>query len=289
MQSKARLIAVAFVAMLGCGGGGAAPKGAESPETPANPAEAEAATHPCGEADQVQVHDLHSGKETKAFVPCANAGKHDYSGLVKIETVENGVHIVIDARDDEVDVLGPDVKSRDAVIVYPKGKDKKVSIEVPLVKTKYGYHGDKIVFWDDLEKLSDEGTKIDIAVYDHDKKSGAPSEELHLSVAISTGKSCEKASDENPDSISIGQADKRKELTKEELGAPISKANAAVSCGLPDASHADICVLVVKGRPVGVSVSVTPKNNRIAACMDKRMRSLSFPTSERPNRVTYNY
>src|SRR5262249_39856219 len=134
-----------------------------------------------------------------------------------------------------------------------------------------------------------EGTKIDIAVYDHDKTSGAPAEELHLSVSISTGKSCEKASDENPDKIDMTKSDKNKDLSKEELGAPISKANAAASCGLPDASHADICVFVVKGKPVGVSVGVNPKSNKIAACMDKRMRSLAFPFSERPNKVTYTY
>jgi hypothetical protein len=170
--------------------------------------------------------------------------------------------------------------------VYPKGRDK-ASVEVPLTKTKTGYHGDKIVFWDDIEKLTDEGTKIDIGIYDHDKSSG-DTEEMHVSVGLSTGKSCEKAQDENPQQISMGKSS-GPDLTKEQLGAPINNANAAAACGLPDSAHAKICVLVKGGKPLGVTVSVDPKNNRVAACMDRRMRGLAFPVSGQPDTVTYNY
>ena len=279
------------LAVLGCGGSNTKPPplGSEGEERPATAAEAEAATHPCGDADKTQVHDLHSATETKSFVPCGGSGKHDYSGLIRIETVENGVHIIIDARDDEVELLGKDVRTRDAVIVFPRGKDPKYAVEVPLTKTKTGYHGDKIVFWDDLDKLSDEGTKIDIKVYDHDKKSGQPAEELHVSVTISAGKSCEKAQDENPQQVDMGKKDGRKDLTKEELGAPIAKSNAAVACGLADTSHASICVVVKNGKPLGVSVGMDPKNNKVAACFDRCMRGLAFPSSDKPDVVTYRY
>ena len=277
---------------LGCGGGAGKPADSAA-DHQATPEEAEAATHPCGDADKTQVHDLNSTGQTSALVPCGAQGKHDYSGLVKIETVENGVHITIDARDDEVDMLGPDVKSRDAVIVYPKAGDKKTSIEVPLVKTPTGYHGDKIVFWDDLDKINGDGTKLDIAIYDHDKSSGQDSEELHVSVSISTGKSCEKAQDENPDTVAFnssgGTGPAKKELTKEQIGAPLNHSNAAVACGLADSAHAHICALIKGGRALGVSVSVDPKSNKVAACMDRKARGLSYPADDRPNTLTFDY
>ena len=279
---------------LACGGGAKSPDGSGSgpdvhPHGPPTPEEAEAATHPCGDADKTQQHDLNSKGATQAFVPCgAGANKHDYSGLVKIETVENGVHIIIDARDDEVTMLGPDVKSRDAVIVYPKANNKKVAIEVPLMHTKTGYHGDKIVLWDDLDKLHDEGTKIDIAIYDHDKGSGSH-EEMHVSVTISSGKSCEKAQDENPQVVTFDKKGGAKDLTRDELGAPIKASNVAASCGLPDNAKAHICALVKGGRALGVSVGVDPKNNKVAACIDRKVRSLSYPSSDKPDTLKFEY
>jgi hypothetical protein len=250
-------------------------------------AEIEQAKKPCGVADKVHAHDLSSGSATEAFAPCSKTGSHDYSALVKVETLDEGVHILIDATDDEVSLLGPDVKTRDAVIVYPKGRGS-TAVEVPLMKTKTGYHGDKVVLWDDLGKLNDEGTKIDVAIYDHDK-STRETEELHVAVGVSTGKSCEKAQDENPQTVAMGKSAKGRDLTKNELGRPISSSNAAEACALPDSSHAKICVVVRAGKPLGVTVDVSPANNRVAACMDRRMRKLAFPMSDKADTVTYSY
>jgi hypothetical protein len=279
------LAALALFALTACGGGSTPAAQNAADEKPTD-AEITQAQKPCGAADTTQNADLSTGKSTDAFSPCAKGGPKDYSALVKIEPVDDGVHIIIDATDDDVTLLGPDVKSRDAVIVYPKGRDK-ASVEVPLMKTKTGYHGDKIVLWDDIDKLTDEGTKIDIGIYDHDKSSG-DTEEMHVSVGLSTGKSCEKAQDENPQQISMGKS-AGPDLTKDALGAPINNANAAAACGLPDSAHAKICVLVKGGKPLGVTVAVDPKNNRVAACMDRRMRGLAFPVSGQPDTVTYNY
>lgn len=289
---SARLAAAALAAFAaGCGGGAESSPGAQAPaganEEAPTAAEIEQAKKPCGEVDKVHAHDLSSGTSTEAFAPCAKTGSHDYSALVKVETLDEGVHIFIDATDDEVSLLGPDVKSRDAVIVYPKGKGS-TAVEVPLMKTKTGYHGDKIVLWDDLGKLTDDGTRIDVAIYDHDK-STRETEELHVSVGVSTGKSCERAQDENPQSVAMGKADKRRDLSKDELGRPISSSNAALACALPDAAHAKICVLVRAGKPLGVTVDVSPANNRVATCIDRRMRRLAFPVSDKADTVTYSY
>jgi hypothetical protein len=207
---------------------------------------------------------------------------------VRIETLPEGIHIIINATDDDVNngVLGTDVKTRDAVIVYPKGPGSK-AVEVPLIKTKNGYMGDKIIQWEDLGKLNDEGTKIDVAIFDHDKSSGEPSEELHVSVGISAGKSCEKAFEETPDTMEIGKA-QEKDLTSDQLGAPIGS-GIVTSCGLPNSSSADICVTMKDSKALGVTVAVTPPNNKVAACIDKATRRLHYPLSHRPNKIHKKY
>jgi hypothetical protein len=288
MRTAIPFVFLATSCFFGCGGGAAKPADSAA-DHQATPEEAEAATHPCGEADKTQVHDLSSTGQTSALVPCGAGGKHDYSGLVKVETVENGVHITIDARDDEVDMLGPDVKSRDAVIVFPKAGDKKTSIEVPLVKTATGYHGDKIVFWDELDKINGDGTKLDIAIYDHDKSSGQDSEELHVSVSISTGKSCEKAQDENPQTLDMSGKGGSPDLTNDQLGAPFKNAAFLSTCGLTDSADADLCVAVKNGKALGVTINVTPKNNKVAACIDRATRKIAFPASPKLDVVKEHY
>ncbi len=233
---------------------------------------------------EVRVHDLSSGKSTEALIPCAKSGAGDLSGAIQLDTLPEGVHVVIRATDDQVDLgaLGTDVKARDAVIVYPRGKGEK-AVEVPLVKTKGGYVGDKIVMWADLDKLNDEGTKLDIAVFDHDGTTGEASEELHLAVAVSTGKSCEKAQDDNPQSVVLGASPgaSKADLSAAELGAPMKDSAWFSSCGLAASANANICVAVKDGKPLGVSVTVTPEDRRVAACIDRFARKLRFPESDK--------
>jgi hypothetical protein len=176
--------------------------------------------------------------------------------------------------------LGSDVKNRDAVIVYPHGKGS-YAVEVPLKKTPKGYRGERMITWADLGKLNDEGTSIDVAVFDHDK--GSESEEMHVSVAISTGKSCEKARDENPETMDMGAktGGGAADLSSEQLGAPMKTDAFMRHCALPSDANADICVTIKQGKAIGVSVGVTPTNNKVAACIDKAARRIHFPTSGR--------
>ena len=267
---------------LGCGGSEPPAKTPESAHSEGHSGSAPPPVHDCGTQDKVHTHDLHAEGQTAAFVPCAQAGKGDFSGLIKLETIPEGVHIIIQASDDQVNLgaLGADVKTRDAVIVYPKGKGSK-AIEVPLMKTPHGYSGDKIVLWDDLDVLTDEGTKLHIAVFDHDGKTGESSEEMSVQIAVSTGKSCERALQENPQSIDMGKKGSKADLTNEQLGAPMRQSTFFSSCNLPDTAKADICVAVKSGKPLGVSVKVTPQNNKVAACIDRSTRHLSFPASDK--------
>jgi hypothetical protein len=112
---------------------------------------------------------------------------------------------------------------------------------------------------------------------------------MHVTVGVSTGKSCTRAQDENPQKMTMGKLEARPDLTAQELGRPISSSNAAIACGLPDAARAQICVLVRRGKPLGVTVDVAPVNPRVAVCIDRRMRRLAFPVSDKPDTVTYSY
>jgi hypothetical protein len=278
MHASTILPLLAALALGACGGSSAP---AHTGGTPSAQETAQA-TRPCGETDAVHKHDLGGSQATEALAPCAKSGSGDYSGAIKIETIPEGIHITINATDDMVNngILGTDVKTRDAVIVYPKGRNSKESVEVPLIKTKDGYTGDKIVLYDQLDKLTDDGTKIDVAIFDHDGKTGETSEEMHVSVAVSTGKSCEKAVDENPQTIDFGKKGKA-DLTDDQLGGPMKSSGFFSSCGLANSANADICVAVKQGKPLGVSVNVTPRNNRVAACIDRSTRHLHFPESDK--------
>lgn len=268
------LASAAFV--VSCGGGTPPPKAlpADMPKE-----------HHCGEAGKVQQHTLdpHEDGATHAFVPCSKSGKGDYAGAIRIESNPDGIHVVIDATDDDFNhgALGSDLKGRDAVIVYPRGKGSK-AIEVPLHKTDKGYHGEITIPYEELEKLHDEGTKLQVTVYDHDKDHADKHEELHVEVAVSTGKSCEKAIDENPQSLDMGKkGEKKPDLTDAQLGAPMKTSAFFSHCGLRDNENAEICVAVKEGKALGVSVGVAPSNRKTAACIDRAARKLHWPASDK--------
>lgn len=285
-SAVASLPFVAITMALACGGGETAtPSRTPVDAHPASPsggqptpAEVAEAQKPCGAADHVHAHDLNSGEASSTFAPCSANGPRDYSAIVRIQTIDEGVHIFIDATDDEVTLLGPDVKDRDVVMVYPKGKGSQ-GVEVGLVKTKTGYSGDKIVFWNDLGTLTDEGTRIDMAIFDHDK-SAKTTEEMHVALAVSTGKSCERARDDNPQTLDMRHKQATPDLTREQLGAPMRTSSFFANCGLSDNEKADICIAVKLGKALGVSVTVAPQDNRVAACIDRSARRLSFPVSD---------
>jgi len=267
------VFSVAALLAMGCGGG----------DKPATNATAPSGAQTCKKDDKVQQYDLHDPDGQDHFVPCAETGKEDFAGNIHFDTVADGIMVTIDATDDDFNEgkLGSDTKGRDAVIVYPSGAGT-TGVEVPLHKTPNGYSGKQLIPFDRLGKLTDEGTKIEVAIHDDDdnNKNGKSHEELKVSIAISAGKSCEKAIDENPQSITMG-GKQTADLTAAQLGQPMSSSAFMSSCGLPDASNAEICAAVKGGKPLGVSVVVKPTNNKIATCIDRSVRKLSFPKSEK--------
>jgi hypothetical protein len=164
MHSRVGLYALAAASMLLACGGGGDPKTANDAKDDGLPA-----NHKCGEHDKVQQYDLHDEDGQDHFAPCAETGKEDFSGNVHLDTTPEGIKITIRATDDDVNEgkLGSDLKGRDAMIVFPKGRDKK-GVEIPLVRTKTGYKGEKVIPYADLDKLTDEGTKLEVSIYDND-------------------------------------------------------------------------------------------------------------------------
>jgi hypothetical protein len=278
-SAAAFALAAAFAFALGCGSG--APAGGGPPGSPGA-----TQRHPCGVADKVHQHELDAHEEgaTHAYVPCSGKGGHDYSAVVKVESTPEGVHVHIDATDEDVNegVFGSDLVSRDAVVVYPRGRGER-GVEVPLKRTPHGYTGEKVVSYEELHRLHDEGTKLEVTVYDHDDDHGHghTHEQLTVSVAVSTGKSCERAADENPQTLDLTKKGGGRDLTADELGGPMRTARFFAHCALKDSESAEICAAVKGGRPLGVSVAVSPSNKRAAACIDRAARKLRFPSSDR--------
>jgi hypothetical protein len=286
MSNMTKLALIASMSLAFACGGGA------KPATDAHDAhDPHAVKHTkCGEHDKVHEYDLHDEDGQDHVAPCAATGNEDFAGNVHLDTVAEGVKVTIHVTDDDVNEgkLGTDLKGRDAMMVYPKGRDKK-GVEIPLIKTKHGYRGEKIIPYADLDKLTDEGTQLHISIYDHDDNhKDGQHEELKVSISISAGKSCEKAMDENPQEITMGKKS-GPDLTNEQLGRPMQNSAFMQSCGLADSANADICVAVKKGKPLGVSVKVSPQNNKVAACIDKATRKLAFPPSDKLDVVKQHF
>jgi len=261
-----------------CGGAGSA----TSPGAATPGAVSASMVHACGERDRLHRHvlDPNEAGETVALVPCAKNGPDDYSGVVHIESEADGLRISIDATDDDFNkgVLGSDLKGRDAVLVYPKGRNAK-AVEVDLTATKNGYHGEKVISYDELDNLNDEGAKVEVGVFDHDD-GAAEHEELHVKVAVSAGESCEKAIDDNPQVIDGNDhGPSVPDLTDDQLAGPVQSSAFFSNCSLADSAHANICVAIKEGKPLGVSVKVSPSNKGVAACIDRATRKLRWPTS----------
>jgi hypothetical protein len=266
---------VAALALAACGGSSSGQGAAHAENALPMP-------HACGNESDAHHHEIDPDQpgQTEAFVPCSKDGAGDYSGVVHVESESDGLHISIDATDDDFKegVFGSDLKGRDAVLVYPKGRDAK-AVEVPLTRTPDGYRGEKVISYDELDTLTDQGTKLDIGVFDHDQ-GAAEHEEMHVHVDVSTGESCEKAIDENPQTMDMTQKGSSvPDLTDDQLAGPVQTSSFFSNCSLADSAKANICVAIKYGKPLGVTVLVSPSNKRVAACIDRATRKLSWPSS----------
>lgn len=245
----------------------------------------------CGQGARPATHLLGADGPSTIALPCAHDGAKDFAGELRVATTPEGVSLAIRADDDKVALDEPDasIDRRDTVLVFAGGRSGKPGVAMPLEPSGKGWSGHATIGWDALPTLTDEGTPIELSIFDAD---GPPfktsSEELRASLRITAGKSCERARDENVERAEIGKRAER-DLSPEELGAPMRTTDFFTDCQLADSDHATICVAVREGKPVGVSVTVTPENRRVAACIDRAARKLRFPESEKLDVVKQTY
>jgi hypothetical protein len=79
------------------------------------------------------------------------------------------------------------------------------------------------------------------------------------------------------------------ELTNAQLSAPLLNPSLITRCGVPDDMKVKIQVAVKMGRAIGVTVTSSPPNPVIAACVDQAVRRLQWPVSTKTDFVTTTY
>lgn len=71
------------------------------------------------------------------------------------------------------------------------------------------------------------------------------------------------------------------ELSNAELAAPLKNAAFISECGAPDSTKVIVKVAVREGHAMGVSVSLSPDDPEAAQCIDKAVRTLTWPASKK--------
>jgi hypothetical protein len=102
------------------------------------------------------------------------------------------------------------------------------------------------------------------------------------------GPTYEAAIASNNREITMGQQGAA-DLTDAQLSAPMRSGAFVGECGAPDAMKVTVQVAIKMGRPVGVSVSTSPSDPDVAGCIDRYVRTFSWPSSPKMDsfRTTY--
>jgi hypothetical protein len=103
-----------------------------------------------------------------------------------------------------------------------------------------------------------------------------------------SGPSYESALDSNNQQVAIG-TNAGHDLSDAQLSAPMSDGSFLDECGTPENMSITVKVAVKMGRAVGVSVSTEPSDRDVAACIDHRVRALSWPASPKMDSFVTTY
>ncbi len=79
------------------------------------------------------------------------------------------------------------------------------------------------------------------------------------------------------------------DLTADQLARPFAGGAFLNACGAPEDMSVTIKAAVQNGRAVGVTVTTSPPNSRIAACIDAAVRRLPFPPNPNLDAVTQTF
>lgn len=91
------------------------------------------------------------------------------------------------------------------------------------------------------------------------------------------GMSCEAARAAYTEQMTMG-ARGQADITAGQYGNVLNRGSYFAHCGVPDSMKLNICAAVQNGRAVGVTVTTSPRDNRIASCVAGGVRRLSFPS-----------
>lgn len=102
------------------------------------------------------------------------------------------------------------------------------------------------------------------------------------------GMSYEQALASNNQEITMG-AKAGPDLTNAQLSAPMANASFISGCGAPESMKVTVRVAVKNGRAYGVSVSTNPPSSGVAACVDRHVRGLAWPSNPKMDSFTTTY
>jgi hypothetical protein len=87
----------------------------------------------------------------------------------------------------------------------------------------------------------------------------------------------------------LGAIKNEKDLSDDEVAAPMQSGTYIQACGAPDEMKVTIRVAVRDGHALGVSVTTDPDDQAIAECIDNGVRALTWPVSHRRETMTTRF
>jgi hypothetical protein len=102
------------------------------------------------------------------------------------------------------------------------------------------------------------------------------------------GPTYEAAIASNKQEIAIG-AKGEPDLTDAQITGPMHNGAFVGECGAPDSMKVTVKVAIKSGRAAGVSVSTSPPDPDIAGCIDRYVRTFSWPSSGKMDSFTTTY
>jgi len=102
------------------------------------------------------------------------------------------------------------------------------------------------------------------------------------------GPTYEAAIASNTQEITIGKQGAL-DLTDAQLSGPMRNGAFVGECGAPDSMKVTVQVAIKMGRPAGVSVSTRPTDPDVAGCIDRYVRTFSWPSSPKMDSFKTTY
>ena len=102
------------------------------------------------------------------------------------------------------------------------------------------------------------------------------------------GPTYEAAIASNTQEITIGKQG-APDLTDAQLEGPMRSGAFVGECGAPDRMKVTVQVAIKMGRPAGVSVSTSPPDPDVAGCIDRYVRTFSWPSSPKMDSFKTTY